>query len=129
VNDIGLNDPIRPQTGNNEDYNRRNESPRDPNDLDEGVRDSPRDRGSPAAQAPNEDQNNGNEGQPGEQNAEEERKNKERAEKEKNEAAKKKDVKTAKTSHFVDKNLFVAQHRSNLLTMNDRHQLEQDVMK
>jgi len=41
----------------------------------------------------------------------------------------KKDVKTAKTSHFIDKNLFVSQQRSNLLTMGDRHQLEQEVMK
>ena len=38
-------------------------------------------------------------------------------------------VKMSKTSHYINKNQFVSQQRSNLLTMNDRHQLEQDVMK
>ena len=38
---------------------------------------------------------------------------------EKKDAAKEKEM--SKTSNFINKNLFVAQQRSNLMTMNDRH--------
>ena len=33
------------------------------------------------------------------------------------------------TSNYIDKNKFVSQQRSNLMTMNDRHQLEKDILK
>lgn len=35
----------------------------------------------------------------------------------------------SKTTHFVDDKTLVAQARSNLLTMNDRHLLEEDILK
>ena len=106
-----------PSPRDNNNQNNQQQQQRDPNDIrdddDDNDPNNVREDGKSNAQ---EDNQAPAQPQPNEENKEEKKDAK--AEKE-----------MAKTSNFINKNLFVSQQRSNLMTMNDRHQLEQDVMK
>ena len=72
---------------------------------------------SPRAGAPAENAGGGEQGDPSAAAAQPKDKRKEE------------DKTIAKPTEYIDRNKFVARQRSNLLTMNDRHQLEQDILK